>query len=163
MVAFEKAKESWQLDADAKLEQVKKQIVTSNVLIFFLIFKARIFKDKGTQHFMNSKFEIAASRYQRIIDFLEHEISLKGDKEEDRKNLLQAGRLNLAQCHLKTSKWIEARSVCDKAIEENPATAKAWFRRGEAQLSLNDCESAKVDFDKCVELEPIIRYSFSKS
>ena len=28
MVTFEKAKESWQLDADAKLEQVKKEIVT---------------------------------------------------------------------------------------------------------------------------------------
>jgi len=136
MVAFEKAKESWQLDADAKLEQ------------------ARIFKDKGTQHFKNSKFEIAASRYQRIIDFLEHEISLKGDKEQDRKNLLQAGRLNLSQCYLKTGKWIEARAVCDKAIEENPATAKAWFRRGEAQLALNDCESAKLDFEKCAELEP---------
>ena len=116
--------------------------------------QARIFKDKGTQHFKNSKFEIAASRYQRIIDFLEHEISLKGDKEQDRKNLLQAGRLNLSQCYLKTGKWIEARAVCDKAIEENPATAKAWFRRGEAQLALNDCESAKLDFDKCAELEP---------
>ena len=85
---------------------------------------------------------------------MEHEISLKGDKEQDRKNLLQAGRLNLSQCYLKTGKWIEARAVCDKAIEENPATAKAWFRRGEAQLALNDCESAKLDFDKCAELEP---------
>ena len=60
VISFEKAKESWQLDADAKLEQ------------------ARIFKDKGTKHFKNSKYEIAASRYQKIIDFLEHEISLKG-------------------------------------------------------------------------------------
>ena len=32
----------------------------------------------------------------------------------ERKNLLQAGRLNLAQCHLKTSKWMQAREVCDK-------------------------------------------------
>ena len=61
VISFEKAKESWQLDADAKLEQ------------------ARIFKDKGTKHFKNSKYEIAASRYQKIVDFLEHEISLKGN------------------------------------------------------------------------------------
>jgi len=136
LVSFEKAKESWQLDADAKLEQ------------------AKIFKDKGTKHFKNSKYEIAASRYQKIIDFLEHEISLKGDSEAERKSLLQAGRLNLAQCHLKTDKWIEARAVCDKAIEENAETAKAWFRRGEAQLALNDCESAKSDFERCASLEP---------
>ena len=60
----------------------------------------------------------------------------------------------MAQCHLKTSKWIEARAVCDKAIEEDSDSAKAWFRRGEAQLALNDSESAKGDFEKCAELEP---------
>ena len=50
----------------------------------------------------------------QVIDFLEHEISLKGDAEDERKSLLQAGRLNLAMCHLKMSQWIEARGVCDK-------------------------------------------------
>ena len=51
-----------------------------------------------------------------MIDFLEHEISLKGEAEDERKSLLQAGRLNLAMCHLKMSQWIEARGVCDKVI-----------------------------------------------
>merc|ERR1712098_151857 len=67
---------------------------------------------------------------------------------------LQAGRLNLAMCYLKMSKWIEARGICDKAIEENEGVAKAWFRRGETQLALNDCESAKADFEKTAELDP---------
>jgi len=133
---FEKAKESWQLDADQKLEQ------------------ARIFKDKGTKHFKDGKYEIAASRYQKVIDFLEHEISLKGESEDERKSLLQAGRLNLAMCHLKMLQWIEARNVCDKAIEENDGVAKAWFRRGEANLAVNDYEAAKADFDRTFELDP---------
>jgi len=136
LVKFEKAKESWQLDADQKLEQ------------------ARMFKDKGTKHFKDGKFEIASTRYQKVIDFLEHEISLKGTAEDERKSLLQAGRLNLAMCYLKMSKWIEARGICDKAIEENDTVAKAWFRRGEAQLALNDCESAKADFEKTFQLDP---------
>merc|ERR1712203_389393 len=89
LVKFEKAKESWQLDAEQKLEQ------------------ARIFKEKGTKHFKDQKYEIASSRYQKVIDFLEHEISLKGEAEDERKALLQAGRLNLAMCHLKMSQWIE--------------------------------------------------------
>merc|ERR1719447_2786284 len=50
--------------------------------------------------------------------------------------------------------WIEARGVCDKAIEENESVAKAWFRRGEAHLALNDCESAKADFEKTFQLDP---------
>merc|ERR1712173_226911 len=72
-------------------------------------------------------------------------ISLKGDSEAERKNLLQAGRLNLALCYLKLCRWIEARAVCDKAVEESDGVAKAWFRRGEAQLALNDCEAAELD------------------
>jgi len=136
LIKFEKAKESWQLDAGQKLEQ------------------AQLFKEKGTKHFQAGKFEIASTRYQKVIEFLEHEISLKGDEENERKNLLQAGRLNLALCYLKQGNWIEARNVCDKAIEENIESGKAWFRRGEAQLALNDSESAKNDFDKCFELEP---------
>ena len=94
----------------------------------------------------------------------------------ERKVLLQAGRLNLCQCYLKLGRWIDARNVCDKvgaglnrklfskinlksemylqALEESDTVAKAWFRRGEAQLALNDCESARADFDKCLQLEP---------
>lgn len=135
LIKFEKAKESWQLDADQKLEQ------------------AKLFKEKGTKHFKNDNYEIASTRYQKVVDFLEHEISLKGEAEEERKALLQAGRLNLAMCCLKMSKWIDARGVCDKAIEENEGVAKAWFRRGEAQLALNDCESAKKDYERALELD----------
>ena len=40
--------------------------------------------------------------------------------------------------------------------------AKAWFRRGEAQLALNDCESARADFDKCLQLEPDNKVSHLK-
>lgn len=144
LVKFEKAKESWQLDAGQKLEQ------------------AQLFKDKGTKHFKDGKYEIASTRYQKVIEFLEHEISLKGEADTERKNILQAGRLNLALCYLKMNKWIEARGVCDKAIEEDSGAAKAWFRRGEAQLALNDCDSAKADFEKTVDLDPENKAAKSK-
>ena len=59
--SFERAKESWQLDGDQKLEQ------------------ARMFKERGTAFFKQGKFDLAARKYKKIIDFLEHEISLKGE------------------------------------------------------------------------------------
>ncbi len=65
-----------------------------------------------------------------------------------------AGRLNLAMCHLKREEWIEARNVCDKVIAENAAAEKAYFRRGEARMKLNDHGPAREDFAKCVELDP---------
>ncbi len=59
--SFERAKESWQLDGDQKLEQ------------------AKLFKEKGTNFFKQEKYTLAAKKYKKIIEFLEHEISLKGE------------------------------------------------------------------------------------
>ena len=73
MKNFERAKESWQLDGEQKLEQ------------------AKLFKEKGTNFFKEGKHQMAAKKYKKIIEYLEHEISLKGDKESERKGLLQAG------------------------------------------------------------------------
>jgi len=134
--SFERAKEGWQLDGEQKLEQ------------------SRLFKEKGTAFFKLGKYEMARKKYDKIVEYLEHEISLKDEKEEERKELLQAGRLNLAMCHLKREEWIEARNVCDKVISENASAEKAYFRRGEARMRLNDHEPAREDFAKCVELDP---------
>ena len=38
--------------------------------------QAKIFKDKGTEFFRQNKFELAANKYRKIVDFLEHELSL---------------------------------------------------------------------------------------
>ena len=35
---------------------------------------------------------MASNKYNKIIELLEHEISLKDEKEDERKSLLQAGR-----------------------------------------------------------------------
>ena len=53
---------------------------------------------------------------------------------------MQAGRLNLAMCMIKMNNWIDARNLCDKVIEEKPGNAKAYFRRGEAFIALNEHE-----------------------
>ena len=35
---------------------------------------------------------MARKKYDKIVEYLEHEISLKDEKEEERKELLQAGQ-----------------------------------------------------------------------
>ena len=54
---FEKAKETWSMDADEKLEQ------------------AKISKDKGTAHFKTGKYVLANKQYGKIIEYLEFEKS----------------------------------------------------------------------------------------
>ena len=134
--SFERAKESWQLDGEQKVEQ------------------SIIFKEKGTDYFKQGKYELASNKYQKIVEFLEHEISLRGDMEEERASLLQAGRLNLAMCKIKVNDWIEAKNLCDKVIEENPTNVKAYFRRGEALVALSEHEQARRDFAKVLDLDP---------
>ena len=54
--------------------------------------------------------------------------------------------MNLSMCLLKSGEWIDARDLCEKVISENSGVAKAFFRRGEAQIHLNDLEGAESDF-----------------
>jgi len=133
--SFERAKESWQMDGEEKLEQSK------------------IFKAKGTDFFKQGKYDMANTKYNKIIEFLEHEISLKGDKEAERASLLQAGRLNLAMCKIKVNDWMEARNLCDKVVEEDGKCIKGYFRRGEALVALNEHALAMTDFEKVLELD----------
>lgn len=133
--SFERAKECWQLDGEQKLQQ------------------ALMFKEKGTKFFASGKFDLAIKKYDKVLEFIEHEITLKDEKEEQRKNLLQAGRLNLALCYNKKKDYLKAKSFCDKVIEENQNVAKAYYRRGEALLELCEPLEAKKDFEKVIELE----------
>lgn len=50
---FEKAKESWALDTKEKIEQ------------------SQLFKEKGTNYFKASKYELALKLYKRIQSYLE--------------------------------------------------------------------------------------------
>lgn len=50
---FERAKDSWALDSNEKIEQTK------------------LFKEKGTKYFKNGKFELALKLYKRIQSYLE--------------------------------------------------------------------------------------------
>lgn len=55
---FEKAKESWSMDADEKLEQ------------------AKLCKEKGTNHFKAAKYALANKQYAKIVTLLEFEKSI---------------------------------------------------------------------------------------
>ena len=55
--SFEKAKESWSMDADEKLEQ------------------AKLCKEKGTNHFKTAKYALASKQYSKIVTLLEFEKS----------------------------------------------------------------------------------------
>ncbi|KAF1544121.1 Peptidyl-prolyl cis-trans isomerase FKBP4, partial [Eudyptula albosignata] len=134
--SFEKAKESWEMNTDEKLEQ------------------SCIVKERGTQYFKEGKYKQAALQYKKIVSWLEHESGLSDEEETKAKSLRLAAHLNLAMCHLKLKEYSQALENCNKALELDSNNEKGLFRRGEAHLAVNDFELARGDFQKVIQLYP---------
>ncbi|NXI20996.1 FKBP4 isomerase, partial [Sterrhoptilus dennistouni] len=134
--SFEKAKESWEMNTDEKLEQ------------------SGIVKERGTQYFKEGKYKRAALQYKKIVSWLEHESGLSKEEESKAKSLRLAAHLNLAMCHLKLKEYSQALENCNKALELDSNNEKGLFRRGEAHLAVNDFELARADFQKVIQLYP---------
>ncbi|CAK1543787.1 unnamed protein product [Leptosia nina] len=141
LVSFEKAKESWSMDGDEKLEQ------------------AKIVKEKGTDYFKSSKYQLAIKKYKKVVSLLEDMPDNTSESEEDQskaKELLISAHLNLALVYLKVTPihYYEARDHASKALKFDSKNVKGLFRRGQALLGLGEAEGAIKDFQAIVEMEP---------
>uniref|UniRef100_A0A8C8S258 peptidylprolyl isomerase n=3 Tax=Archelosauria TaxID=1329799 RepID=A0A8C8S258_9SAUR len=134
--SFEKAKESWEMNTEEKLEQ------------------SSIVKERGTQYFKEGKYKQAALQYKKIVSWLEHETGFSEENDAKAKSLRLAALLNLAMCHLKLKEYSLALENCTKALELDNNNEKGLFRRGEAHLAVNDFELARADFQKVLQLYP---------
>lgn len=134
--SFEKAKETWSMDADEKLEQ------------------AKLCKDKGTNHFKAAKYNLALKQYAKILSLLEFEKSLKDEQKiQEREQLLLAAHLNQAMCCLKSNDFNSTRDHCNKALEMDDKNEKGLFRLGLALLGMNEPEEAKKKFEAIVAVD----------
>jgi len=133
---FEKAKESWSLDAAEKVEQSK------------------IFKEKGTNYFKAGKYALAMKMYKKVLSYLEYEKDTDGELTEERKSLLLSSNLNLALCHLKENNAFEAKNSATDALALDKNNVKALFRRGQAYLLLHEAQLAANDFTDLLKIEP---------
>ncbi|KAK5867472.1 hypothetical protein PBY51_011962 [Eleginops maclovinus] len=136
LAAFEKAKESWEMNTVEKLEQ------------------SSIVKEKGTQYFKEGKYKQASVQYKRIVSWLENESGLSEEDEKKAKALQLAANLNLAMCFLKLQESNKALENCEKALELDPSNEKALFRRGEALFGMKEFDRARDDFQQVVQLYP---------
>uniref|UniRef100_A0A8C6MDE2 peptidylprolyl isomerase n=1 Tax=Nothobranchius furzeri TaxID=105023 RepID=A0A8C6MDE2_NOTFU len=136
LTAFEKAKESWEMNTIEKLEQ------------------SSIVKEKGTQNFKEGKYKKASVQYKKIVSWLEHESSLSEEDEAKAKALRLAAHLNLAMCYLKLQESNQAFENCEKALELDSSNEKALFRRAEALFCMKEFERARDDFQRVVQLYP---------
>ncbi|KAE8613579.1 hypothetical protein XENTR_v10007767 [Xenopus tropicalis] len=96
--SFEKAKESWEMNAEEKLEQ------------------GCLVKERGTQYFKDGRYRQATIQYKKIIQWLEHESGLSKEEDAKAKSLILAASLNLAACYLKLGEHRAALDHCNKVM-----------------------------------------------
>lgn len=131
---FERAKESWSLDDDEKVDFSKN------------------FKEKGTKYYKEEKFNLAIKMFKKLIDCL-GQYDEKKDKD-DKKSLLLSAHLNLSLCYMKLKDYFEVVNSAKSALELDPQNEKALFRKGQALLSLDEPQLAATEFKKVLEINP---------
>uniref|UniRef100_A0AAY4AA54 peptidylprolyl isomerase n=1 Tax=Denticeps clupeoides TaxID=299321 RepID=A0AAY4AA54_9TELE len=141
---FVKAKESWEMDLNEKLEQ------------------SLVVKHKGTQFFKANRYHQAVIQYQRIVSWLEMECGVGKDQQQTIQHHLMVAQLNLALCYLRMREFSHVVDNCNKVIELDADNEKALFRRAEAQLQRNEFALAMSDFRRVLDVNPSNRAALGR-
>jgi hypothetical protein len=114
--------------------------------------KAEEGKTAGTALFKQEQWAAARDAYSDGFDYvrlLDHPEQLK--KAADIRLSLAN---NLAMCCLKTEEFGKAVSFANRALDVDPANAKAIYRRGQGHFGCRDYADAKVDLLRACKLDP---------
>ncbi|XP_037534633.1 peptidyl-prolyl cis-trans isomerase FKBP5 [Nematolebias whitei] len=133
---FKRAKESWEMDLNEKLEM------------------AAGVKSKGNQYFRAGRYQQAVIQYQRIISWLELECGSGMEQYKSIQHYVMTAHLNLALCFLRIKEFSQVVDNCNKVIEQDESNEKALYRRGGARLLRNEYSLAMADFQKVLEVNP---------
>ncbi|XP_008796575.1 peptidyl-prolyl cis-trans isomerase CYP40-like [Phoenix dactylifera] len=111
----------------------------------------------GNDYFKKQDFKMALRKYRKGLRYLD----VCWDKEEidEEKSLLLRKTksillTNSSACKLKLGNSKGALLDADFALREREGNAKAYYRQGQAHMSLNDVDAAVESFKKALELEP---------
>ncbi|XP_017263736.1 peptidyl-prolyl cis-trans isomerase FKBP5 [Kryptolebias marmoratus] len=141
---FKRAKESWEMDLNEKLEM------------------AAGVKSKGNQYFKAGRYQQAVIQYQRIISWLELECGSGMEQYKLIQDYVLTAHLNLALCFLRLKEFSQVVDNCNKVIEQDESNEKALYRRGKARLFRNEYSLAMTDFQKVLEVNPSNRAAWAQ-
>ncbi|KAA3480328.1 peptidyl-prolyl cis-trans isomerase FKBP62-like [Gossypium australe] len=136
MVSFVKEKESWDMNAQEKIEAAGKK------------------KEEGNALFKAGKYERASKRYEKAFRFIEYDSSFLDEEKEQAKLLKVTCNLNNAACKLKLKDYKKAKKLCTEVLELDDRNVKALYRRAQAYMELVDFDLAEADIKKALEIDP---------
>jgi len=136
LLEFEKAKESYDMDENEKVQ--------------FGVAR----KDVGAVLFKSGRLDMALQRYKKVGDLFNYIDNFKDEKNKDKaKDLKKACELNKAACYLKLKDFSEAKKSCDAVLKDEVANVKAIYRRAQAECGLKNFQECIRDCKRVVELD----------
>lgn len=128
---------------------------------------------RGAARQNQEKFELAATDYQRSLEFFPEDrltlvnmaiVNVELKQYEVAEKFFEVlirrfpdyvpGYLTRGQMHLERNDTLKALSDYDKAIEIDPYTAQSFSARGLLQFQLKDYNKALADLDEAIRLDP---------
>ncbi|MQL93463.1 hypothetical protein Taro_026118 [Colocasia esculenta] len=136
MIDFVKEKESWELNSREKIETAGK------------------LKETGNSLFKSGKYQRAAKKYDKAIEYISDDESFEYDEQKMSKVLRVSCWLNSTACSLKLKDFQGATKLCSKVLDIESHNVKALFRRAQAYLETADLDLAELDVKKALEIDP---------
>lgn len=137
LLDFERVPERWDMSDRQRIEHCRAR------------------KEVAGRLFKEGRLLLAANHYATIAEFFEAADKWKNEEDlREGRELRRIGNLNRAMCMLKLKDWKTARTLCDAVIKEDPENAKAYFRRGTANLELKEYACAVSDLQRVMDIEP---------
>eukprot|EP00756_Hemistasia_phaeocysticola_P032061 Hpha_TRINITY_DN16389_c1_g7::TRINITY_DN16389_c1_g7_i1::g.60073::m.60073/K09489/HSPA4; heat shock 70kDa protein 4 len=110
-------------------------------------------KAQGVVLFKQEHWQEATHRFVQALQYLKEVYDTENpDIKKKRNELSLSCHLNIASCSIKLKRWQHAAQNCSSALEFEPQSAKALFRRGQAKRHQNEFDEAKADLEKANEL-----------
>ena len=131
-------KESWQMDADEKLDSVPQ------------------LKSDGNMLFGAKDYAGASEKYKHALGRLEQLMLREKPGEAEWDELLKLKipiLLNLAQCRLSLCDYYPVIEHCTEVLDKQPDNVKALYRRAKAHVGAWNPKEAKEDFEAVIELD----------
>ncbi|EDO41747.1 predicted protein [Nematostella vectensis] len=135
---------NWPKDADIDFSKVELVVEVAEKL-----------KVIGNEQFKQQKYEVAKKKYKKALRYLDE--FQNSDMEDNAKKMAAIALpcyLNSAACKLKLAEYPSAIEDCNEALKLDANSAKALFRRGQANEHMKDYEEAMVDLQKASKLAP---------
>ncbi|GFQ07408.1 peptidyl-prolyl cis-trans isomerase fkbp62 [Phtheirospermum japonicum] len=111
-------------------------------------------KEEGNQLFRNGKFQRAAKKYEKAVDYVSQDGNYADEDEKIVKSLRVSCWLNGAASCLKLNNFGETINLCSKILDVESCNVKALYRRAQAYIGVEELLLAEVDIKKALEMDP---------